>query len=310
MEARTGARTSRPCSRRWGCDETSDISISCVGATLWRVNSEVRNDLFLLPECGLFLGPVIDNESHRHHAVQIVVAPDPFVVRFSGLDEPVRSRAIVIASDVEHQLIGESPRQNVVLLDRESAMAEFLSRELFAPGRRDHFVTDNPYDDASYEAVPDHRSWFPADRSSVEWSGLRGHIATLIRLSSGRSFPAHVEVARDSRIVSACELIAGARGSKLSLGEIAAHVGLSESRLTHLFKAVVGIPIRRYIMWQKLRRAIDVAAQEDRLFTDAAYEAGFADQAHFTRTFKEMLGFCPGDLMSRRAGVVVHVCPQ
>lgn len=274
------------------------------------MTSEVRNDLFLLPECGLFLGPVIDNELHRHHAVQIVVAPEPFVVCFSGADGPVRSRSIVIASDVEHRLIGESPGQNVVLLDRESTMAEFLSVELFSSRDRGYFVTDGASDEGAYEAVPDHRTWFPADRSAIDWSGLRAHILQLIRLSSGRSFPARVDFARDSRIVSACELIADARGSKLSLGEIAAHVGLSEGRLTHLFKEVVGIPVRRYILWQKLRRAIEISAQENRLFTDAAHEAGFADQAHFTRTFKEMLGFSPGDLMSRRAGVRVHARPQ
>ncbi|WP_278262459.1 hypothetical protein [Nocardia sp. AG03] len=39
-------------------------------------------------------------------------------------------------------------------------------------------------------------------------------------------------------------------------GEVAAIVGLSASRLTHLFSAQIGLPMRRYILWLRLMNAV------------------------------------------------------
>jgi AraC-like DNA-binding protein len=71
--------------------------------------------------------------------------------------------------------------------------------------------------------------------------------------------------------------------------EVAAAVGVSVSRLTHLFTEQVGIPLRRYVLWLRLRMAItEVLAGAD--LTDAAHSAGFADSAHLTRTCRDMFG--------------------
>jgi hypothetical protein len=42
---------------------------------------------------------------------------------------------------------------------------------------------------------------------------------------------------------------------RLSLKRMAARVGLSDSRLMHVFTTSVGIPLRRYILWLRLQRA-------------------------------------------------------
>lgn len=77
--------------------------------------------------------------------------------------------------------------------------------------------------------------------------------------------------------------------------ELAAAVGLSVSRLTHLFTEQVGIPLRRYVLWSRLRAAIiRVQAGDD--LTGAAHGAGFADSAHLTRTTREMFGLPPSVL--------------
>ena len=77
--------------------------------------------------------------------------------------------------------------------------------------------------------------------------------------------------------------------------ELAARVGISASRLTHLFTEQVGIPLRRYVLWTRLRAAIiRVQAGDD--LTGAAHGAGFADSAHLTRTTREMFGLAPSVL--------------
>lgn len=77
------------------------------------------------------------------------------------------------------------------------------------------------------------------------------------------------------------------------LDAIASKVGLSHSRVSHLFTSTVGGAPARYRRWRRLWIAAERLAQGDRI-VDAALEAGFSDSAHLTRTFVEMLGITPG----------------
>jgi len=61
------------------------------------------------------------------------------------------------------------------------------------------------------------------------------------------------------------------------------------------------VPFRRYRAWCRMRGAIAAALTEDRL-TDAAYVAGFSDQAHFSREFRRTFGARPqNSLVNARA---------
>lgn len=65
---------------------------------------------------------------------------------------------------------------------------------------------------------------------------------------------------------------------------------LSESRLSHLFTTNLGISLKRYLVWTKLKSTIkEHLKQDDDLFS-ALIKSGFYDQPHFSRNFKAMLG--------------------
>ena len=66
----------------------------------------------------------------------------------------------------------------------------------------------------------------------------------------------------------------------------------------HVFTESVGIPLRPYLLWLKLQRAATSIVNGVRL-TEAAFEAGFADSAHMSRTFKRMFGMTPSALQRR-----------
>lgn len=84
-----------------------------------------------------------------------------------------------------------------------------------------------------------------------------------------------------------------------SIEHVASTVGLSESRLSHLFKEQTGVPPSRFRRWSRLRQATTHLAGGMSI-TNAALEAGFADAAHLTRTFTEMLGITPGMFSASR----------
>lgn len=49
-----------------------------------------------------------------------------------------------------------------------------------------------------------------------------------------------------------------------------------------------------YMRKVKIDRALSLMQEPDRPLTDIAYECGFSDQSHFTRTFKACTGLLPG----------------
>ena len=83
---------------------------------------------------------------------------------------------------------------------------------------------------------------------------------------------------------------------------VASDVGLSTSRMTHLFTAEVGVPLRRYLLWQRLVRGM-TSVLTGAPVTEAAHEAGFSDHAHLTRTARQLLGRAPSEV-ARRSRIV------
>lgn len=75
---------------------------------------------------------------------------------------------------------------------------------------------------------------------------------------------------------------------------------LSESRISHLFKKEIGISIKKYFVWSKLKKAFKSVVQEEKNMYDASIENGFYDQAHLSNAFKQMLGITPSDVYNSR----------
>ena len=100
----------------------------------------------------------------------------------------------------------------------------------------------------------------------------------------------------DSRIGAVLEVLHGRQGRPIPAVVLAAHVGLSSGRLSRLFRAATGMPIRRYVLWLRLRAALGALQSGDRTLSEAAHEAGFSDAAHLTRTFRRMFGIAPSAL--------------
>ena len=89
-----------------------------------------------------------------------------------------------------------------------------------------------------------------------------------------------------------------------SIPEVAAEVGLSESRFMHLFREQMGLPVRQYLLWLRIRYAMRFWAQGCSL-SEIALAAGFYDQAHFSRTMRRMTDYAPSMLSDPQAVVRV-----
>ena len=83
--------------------------------------------------------------------------------------------------------------------------------------------------------------------------------------------------------------------------ELEAVTGLSRYDLARQFRAALGTSPHRYLLMRRLDFARE-RLHADRPLAEIACDAGFADQAHFTRVFTSTYGLSPGRYRVLRAG--------
>ena len=79
-----------------------------------------------------------------------------------------------------------------------------------------------------------------------------------------------------------------------SVHDLAGTVGLSASRLAHLFRDEVGQSIRSYVVDRRLSMAAFLIVQTDERISQIAYGVGFGDISNFNHAFKKKFGMAPG----------------
>lgn len=91
------------------------------------------------------------------------------------------------------------------------------------------------------------------------------------------------------------ELLAADPARAVTVAELSALTGLGKFQVIRQFQAVYGLPPHAYLRQLRVQRARQ-AILAGAALADAAALAGFADQAHMTRTFGLTLGYTPGKL--------------
>jgi AraC-like DNA-binding protein len=88
--------------------------------------------------------------------------------------------------------------------------------------------------------------------------------------------------------------------------DIATAASLSQRRLIELFTAAVGITPKRFGRVARFHRATALARRSALDWTRVAHEAGYYDQAHLIRDFRELAEVTPTDLVRASVHVKEH----
>ncbi len=220
------------------------------------------------------------NRMHSHHAFQLTLAAGG-IANIRTEDALYEEPVVLIAPDHPHAIEPEG-RVTLVFVEPESRSGAALRRLL---GDR-KAANLPPMPEAVSELAPMWQSPPPTD-GEVRDIGNR----ILERLLG----PQQPEPALDPRIQRALDWLAGADEGCITVGKAASVACLSKSRFSHLFVEETGLPFRTYVLWRRLMQAVERRAAGASL-TEAAHQAGFADSAHFSRTFLRMFGV-PADSM-------------
>ena len=76
--------------------------------------------------------------------------------------------------------------------------------------------------------------------------------------------------------------------------ELASFVGVHPAHLSRAFRARHGCSISEHVRRLRIEYACDALATTNSSLAEIAYDAGFADQSHFTNTFRRVTGLTPG----------------
>ncbi|HEY9256415.1 helix-turn-helix transcriptional regulator [Chitinophaga sp.] len=79
----------------------------------------------------------------------------------------------------------------------------------------------------------------------------------------------------------------------LSLPLLAEELGLHPVSISRYFSKYFGCSAGEYLRKIKIEKAISLISTHDHSLTSIAYECGFTDQAHFTKTFRRITGLLP-----------------
>jgi AraC-like DNA-binding protein len=80
----------------------------------------------------------------------------------------------------------------------------------------------------------------------------------------------------------------------IELQAISALVGLSRSYFSRAFKTSTGLSPHRWLVEARVAKAKEMMLTSELPLAQIAIDVGFADQAHFTRTFARAIGESPG----------------
>jgi AraC family transcriptional regulator len=80
---------------------------------------------------------------------------------------------------------------------------------------------------------------------------------------------------------------------KLSFAEIARDLGIHPVHLARTCRRIEKRTLGEYVQALRVRHACKELGDRDRSLADIAFEAGFADQSHFTRMFRKFVGTTP-----------------
>lgn len=121
----------------------------------------------------------------------------------------------------------------------------------------------------------------------------------------GRSLPTNTNSVSPSRLRQVRDYIHDNLGQSLSLAELASIANLSPSRFTRVFRQETGLSPHQYLIQARIEQAKHLLRSKgDISIGSIAHQLGFADQSHFTRHFKRIVGVSPKVVLQESRNVL------
>ena len=213
----------------------------------------------IINDAYVMLKPKSNVEAHSHKMPHIICGREPFELSVAG--KLVRGRTGIIPSDQMHVVV---------------SMAEDTDMLLIMPLTDLYFQINGLVRDKC-------------------WVSDKYHSFNQVIEVLAKSRISYKDEIGDERLVGLIDKLEDEELFQKPVTELARYVGLSESRLKHLFSARTGIRLKHYLLLNKLKRAY-WQVNRGQSITFAAGEGGFADSSHLAVVSKKLMGISVSDV--------------
>lgn len=213
----------------------------------------------------------ISTEIHSHPAIEILFTVDGiFNLHFANHTFSNLNFAI-IDSNCLHQITSESGNLNILIIEKRDKSI------------RDILLNSGIELDAG----------FYFESNIIDETRIEKLINDIISTSDSNGY--------DLRVLRAIEFMDKSEVNYTDLiKSLIDETNLSESRISHLFKKDTGVSVKKYFVWSKLKKTINSLLNENIDLYTAMILSGFYDQAHFSRSYKAMIGINPSKVYNSR----------
>ena len=104
----------------------------------------------------------------------------------------------------------------------------------------------------------------------------------------------------NEHVRQALDYIAKNYTGRITLDEVAEHVGLSKYRIAHLMKEVTGQTVFQHVKRMRVDKAQELLSTTTQSYSEITYRLGFTDQSAFIKQFRELTGTTPARFRKSR----------
>jgi len=229
---------------------------------------------------GIFIGKDIQSDYHKHYAISIIISfGKPF--KITTVDQKQANyKGAIIQKNITYKLESDK-NENTVFIH----IVPYSDNGIKLSNK------NNPIQKLDIEPFENIlkilHDWFNSsenDTNRIEY--------LLNEISLIPKNPPKERITIDERIKKSFDLIMQNESEKLPISQIAASVCLSTSHFARLVKKETGMTFRKFVLHSKLIKSI-YSMYKNNSLTEATFIGGFADQPHFSRTFKSAFGIKP-----------------
>ena len=233
------------------------------------------------------VSPHLRAQIHQHNAIQITFSFDGSFSVWTEETDWFKAEAILIDSNVPHALQDFAGNQVTCGISPDAVRGSNLQTKLLE-GKK---IMNLP--------VEEFQRWWPIFTKMVEnntpcYEAFDICDQMIDTLTGKEEFHGVM----DSRIMDTIYHIHDSLHHDISADALAARVHLSTDRFLYLFKEQLGLPLPQYVLSQRCIVATRAFITGMPL-KQAAYEGGFSDPAHFSRTFSQLNGAKPSDYLKQ-----------
>lgn len=234
---------------------------------------------------------------HSHNTMQIIVdIQDHFRCRIGNAGWQ-SFKNLIIRENTPHQLDTAGSVQLIIYLNAETVIAKEITASHLQ--NRDACSPQlNPFDSIKPNELQ--QALLRPDPTL-----LLSIIGRLLQTLTGRN----TAPKSDNRTAVIEKLLSSTPPAECNIENLAQQVHLSVSRLRSLFKQQTGVSLYKYILWARIRFAINRIMAGSPI-NDAAWSAGFTDNSHFHKMLVSMFGISPSQFLRDHKTMDILTCDQ